>query len=174
MFSDKSAPSKVLSDDDSWMKGKTNTPTMHSGPTPPARTQGPLGGGMKLWETSANESQRKDDKRIKDLPTNSAKIRNITQAFEQKDKDANAAPVVVKRSEVSRSPFSKSLDLTDHSYSRPYSTAEKKPLSPLSSTSPKALVPRDQRYTSPARSHPSYIPDGSPTSNSFNQVSILS
>ncbi|XP_053398992.1 LIM and calponin homology domains-containing protein 1-like isoform X3 [Mercenaria mercenaria] len=162
VFSDKSTPSKVLSDDDSWVKNKQSAQTVSSKLTPPVRTQRSLGDSMKIWENSANESQKKDDKKVKDLPANSAKIRNITQAFEQKDKEANATPVVTKRSEFSRSSLSKSLDLTD-SYSKPYSPLEKKPPSPLSPTAPKALTPRDQRFSQ------NFSPVGSPATNSADK-----
>lgn len=164
VFSDKSTPSKVLSDDDSWVKNKPTTQTVSGKLAPPPKTQRSLGDSMKIWENNANESQRNNNKKIRDLPANSAKIKNITQAFEQKDKEANASPVITKRSEFNHSSLSKSLDLTDHSYSKPYSPSEQKPPSPLSPTAPKALIPRDQRFSRGSSS------GESPAVNNANKV----
>lgn len=116
------------------------------------QTQRPSSNNVsKLWQNNVSESQNstKDHTKLKDIPSgNSAKIKSITQAFEQKDEEAKAEPQIVRRSEYTRdrtsgSPFRKSVDLTD---SPRFSSYEKKLTSPLAPNSPNALLPRDQRF----------------------------
>ncbi|WAQ99692.1 LIMC1-like protein [Mya arenaria] len=143
--SDKSStPNKVLSDDDLWHKNKPNSQIMPN-KVIQLNARKPGEGVKKMWENNVNESQRKENNKKKDIPTNnSAKIKNITHAFEQKDKEANASPVI-KRSEYRNSPPLKSLDLSDSKFSP---ANDKLPVSPLSPTTPKALTPRADRFSS--------------------------
>ena len=165
VFSDKSNPSKMLSDDDTGMKRNSNS-------TPPSTKpvkDRPLGNSAKLWEANVRESQKKDEKKKWEPPqtnnnsNNSAKIKNITQAFEQKDKQANEQPVIRRRSDFkaqksmeygsnnrfSSPPVWKSLDLNQQSpIQRSLPKTPMSPTSPLSPTGNKALMPRDQRYSS--------------------------
>ncbi|KAL4230513.1 Guanine nucleotide exchange factor vav3 [Mactra antiquata] len=164
VFSDKSTPSKILSDDDSWVK-KTNAQAVSNKLAGHVKTQKPIGESRKLWENNVNESQKKDERKLRDLPSNSVKIKSLAQSYEQKEKEANAVPVVTRRSDFNRSSLSKSLDLSDHSFSTPLSPVDKKPPSPLSPNAPKALLPRDQRY-----SHSESSPkQQTPTRNNANR-----
>ena len=108
---------------------------------------------MQLWENSAKESQAKLDKKKVDIPTSNNKIRNITKAFEEKESSAKAEPVITRRSEFARKSWS--VDSTDSPYGRrswdysdkssPKGFNEKNVSPLLSPTSPKALLPKDQR-----------------------------
>lgn len=150
---------------------KTNPQALSSKLSGHVKTaQKPISDSRKLWENNLNESQKKDEKKVRDLPNNSAKIKTLTQSYEKKDKDANAVPVVTRRSEFNRSSLSKSLDLNDHSYSKPFSPSDKKPSSPLSPNAPKALLPREQRFSQSDES-PQRMTS---TQNNANRVSVLS
>ena len=166
MFSDKSTPSKVLSDDDSWSK-KNQISTIVPAKVTPGKSQKPAGNNVaKVWQNNASESQNDTNMRkAKDKPVgNSSKFKDMAKAFEQKDQEAKAEPVVRRRSEfgkmdsVSNSPFRKSLDLTDSSSPRLSTTMDKKPTSPLAHNAPNALLPREQRYPSSGRTNESPAP----------------
>lgn len=125
----------------------------------PVRTQKPVDNVTKLWQSNVIESQNREEKKVKGVPvSNSAKIKDITKAFEQKDIEAHSAPDVTKRSGYRNrsssggNPPWKSLDLTDSGSAR-FTTTEMKPPSPLSPNSPKALMPRDQRFSHPVTSY---------------------
>lgn len=132
---------------------------------------------MQLWENSAKESQAKLDKKKVDIPTSNNKIRNITKAFEEKESSAKAEPVITRRSEFSRKSWS--VDSTDSPYGRrswdysdkssPKGFNEKNVSPLLSPTSPKALLPKDQRTSG---SNFKYSSDYG--SNKVGKVKILS
>ena len=159
--------SKVINQDESWVKRRSSGSSQTS---PSVRqTPSPVGNrsikdrNMQLWENSAKESQSKIDKTKVDtsIPANrsSNKIKNITKAFEEKESSAKAEPVITRRSEYGRkswsfdstdSPFGRrSSDFSDKSDKSSPKGFNEKNVSPLlSPTSPKALLPKDQRAAS--------------------------
>ena len=154
--------SKVVNRDESWVKrtssgGSQTSPSVRHTP-PPVGNKSIKDRNMQLWENSAKESQSKMDKTKVDIPANrsSNKIKNITKAFEEKESSAKAEPVIQRRSEYGRKSWS--LDSTDSPFRRRSSDFSDKSdkLSPkgfneknvsplLSPTSPKALLPKEQR-----------------------------
>ena len=150
--SDKSStPNKVLSDDDSWKNKNLNSQQQIVPKQVMQVSAAPRSGDKagKRWENNVGESQKKDSNKKVEIPggNNSAKIKNITQAFEQKDKEANAEPVIHRRRSDKNAPAWRSLDLSDSKFTVSNNDDHvKSPLSPLSPTTPKALIPRDQRF----------------------------
>ena len=154
--------SKVVNRDESWVKkssssGSQTLPSVRQTP-PPVGNKSIKDRNMQLWENSAKESQKKMDKTKVDIPANRSinKIKNITKAFEEKESSAKAEPVIQRRSDYGRkswsmdstdSPFRRrSSDFSDKSDKSSPKGFNEKNVSPLlSPTSPKALLPKDQR-----------------------------
>ena len=158
MFSDKSIP-KVLSDDDSWVKTKTSSQTPSKSKFTLPKIDKSLSESRKLWENNSQKTPTHDEKKKIDIPSRSGEknIRNIKDAFEQKEKDAHAVPEIRRRpNRLGRDRPWKSMDLTSG-----YSLSEKPP-SPLSPKSPPALVPKDSRYTSPSNQRYGSLPRDAP------------
>lgn len=164
VFSEQSI-SKVINEDESWVKRRSasssqSSPSLRQTP-PPVSNKSIRERNMQLWENSAKESQIKMEKQKVDIPTSKSnnKIKDITKAFEEKENSAKAEPVISRRSEIGRkswsfdsneSPFRRrSSDFSDKSDKSSPKGFNEKNVSPLlSPTSPKALLPKDQRPTS--------------------------
>lgn len=137
--SDKSStPNKILSDDDSWKKNKSDSNNSAS-KSRPLQTQKSQDSVLQKWHNSVNESHRSNENKNRvNIPNSNSKIKNITQSFEVKEKEVQNIPAKSRRSELTNSK-TKSLDFS----SSKFTSYEPTPLSP---TTPQALLPREQRF----------------------------
>ncbi|XP_052281423.1 LIM and calponin homology domains-containing protein 1-like isoform X3 [Dreissena polymorpha] len=137
--SDKSStPNKILSDDESLVKNKSSS-NISANKARPLQTQKSQDSVLQKWQNSVNESHRSNENKNRvNVPNSNSKIKNITQAFEVKEKEVQNTPAKSRRSELNNSK-TKSLDLS----SSKFASYEPTPLSP---TTPQALLPREQRF----------------------------
>ncbi|XP_052268404.1 uncharacterized protein LOC127869783 [Dreissena polymorpha] len=137
--SDKSStPNKILSDDESLVKNKSSS-NISASKARPLQTQKSQDSVLQKWQNSVNESHRSNENKNRvNVPNSNSIIKIITQAFEVKEKEVQNTPAKSRRSELNNSK-TKSLDLNCSKFA----SYEPTPLSP---TTPQALLPREQRF----------------------------